>query len=91
MFGATLHNAADTVLPCLNPVDAFKGLLLVLAVSTLHVTTLQVGRWRVLFPVGLEIFYRLNPSSRTTALGSTQPLTEMSTRGISWGVKAAGA
>ena len=25
------------------------------------------------------------------ALGSTQPLTEMSTRGISWGVKAAGA
>jgi hypothetical protein len=25
------------------------------------------------------------------ALGSTQPLTEMSTRDISWGVKAAGA
>jgi len=25
------------------------------------------------------------------ALGSTQPLTEMSTRSISWGVKAAGA
>jgi hypothetical protein len=25
------------------------------------------------------------------ALGSTQPLTEMSTRNISWGVKAAGA
>ena len=25
------------------------------------------------------------------ALGSTQPLTEMSTRGISWGIKAAGA
>jgi hypothetical protein len=28
---------------------------------------------------------------RTMALGSTQPLTEMSTRLISWGVKAAGA
>jgi hypothetical protein len=28
---------------------------------------------------------------RTMALGSTQPLTEMSTRNISWGVKAAGA
>jgi hypothetical protein len=25
------------------------------------------------------------------ALGSTQPLTEMSTRNTSWGVKAAGA
>jgi hypothetical protein len=25
------------------------------------------------------------------ALGSTQPLTEMSTRNISWGVQAAGA
>jgi hypothetical protein len=27
---------------------------------------------------------------RTMALGSTQPLTAMSTRNISWGVKAAG-
>ena len=26
-----------------------------------------------------------NPSDRTMALGSTQPLTEMSTRSISWG------
>ena len=32
-----------------------------------------------------------NPSGRTMALGSTQPLTEMSTRNISWGIKAAGA
>ena len=32
-----------------------------------------------------------NPSGRTMALGLTQPLTEMSTRNISWGVKAAGA
>jgi len=30
-------------------------------------------------------------SDRTMALGLTQPLTEMSTRNISWGVKAAGA
>jgi len=29
--------------------------------------------------------------NRNVALGSTQPLTEMSTRDISWGVKAAGA
>ena len=32
-----------------------------------------------------------NPSGRTMALGLTQPLIEMSTRNISWGVKAAGA
>jgi hypothetical protein len=31
-----------------------------------------------------------NPSSRTMALGSTHPLTEMSIRNISWGVKVAG-
>ena len=31
-----------------------------------------------------------NPSGRNMALRSTQPLTEMSTRGISWRVKAAG-
>jgi hypothetical protein len=37
------------------------------------------------------IFHWPNPSGRTMALGSTQPLTEMSTRNISWGVKAAGA
>jgi len=30
------------------------------------------------------------PSGRTVAQGSTQPLTEMSTRDISWRVKAAG-
>jgi len=31
------------------------------------------------------IFHLYNPSDRTMALGSTQPLTEMSTRSISWG------
>jgi len=30
-------------------------------------------------------FFSDNPSGRTMALGSTQPLTEMSTRCISWG------
>ena len=37
------------------------------------------------------IFHGHNPSVRTMVLGSTQPLTEMSTRNISLGVKAAGA
>jgi hypothetical protein len=32
-----------------------------------------------------------NPSDRTMVLVLTQPLTEMSTRNISYGVKAAGA
>jgi len=31
------------------------------------------------------IFHWQNPSGRTMALGLTQPLTEMSTRNISWG------
>jgi cobalamin biosynthesis protein CobD/CbiB len=37
------------------------------------------------------IFLWHNPSGCTMALGSIQPLTEMSTRNISWGVKVAGA
>jgi hypothetical protein len=36
-------------------------------------------------PDGVGIFHWHNPSSRTMALGLTQPLTEMSTRNVSWG------
>ena len=44
------------------------------------------------FPIiPLLMLHWHNPSDRTMALGSTQPLTEMSTRNIRWGVKAAGA
>ena len=39
----------------------------------------------------IGIFHWHNPSDSTMALGSTQPLTEMSTRSIFWGVKTAGA
>ena len=39
----------------------------------------------------IAIFHWHNPSGRTMAQGLTQPLTEMSTRNISWGVKVAGA
>ena len=43
-------------------------------------------------PVGVTgIFHLHNPSGRIIALGLTQPLTELSTRNISLGVKAAGA
>ena len=38
-----------------------------------------------------RIFYWHNPSGRNKELGSTQRLTEMSTRNNFWGVKAAGA
>jgi hypothetical protein len=39
----------------------------------------------------IGIFHWHNPSDCTMALESTQPLTEMSIRNTSWGVKAAGA
>jgi hypothetical protein len=41
--------------------------------------------------IGSFIWHTCNPSDRTMALGSTQPLTEMTTRRISWGVNVAGA
>jgi len=37
----------------------------------------------------IGIFHSYNPSSRPMALRVAQPLTEMSTRIISWGLKAA--
>jgi hypothetical protein len=37
------------------------------------------------------IFYWHNPFGHTVSVGSTQPLTEIITRNISWGVKAASA
>jgi hypothetical protein len=39
----------------------------------------------------IGIFHSHNPFDCTLVLGSTQPLTEMSIRNISWGVKADGA
>ena len=39
----------------------------------------------------IGIFQWHNPSGRTMALELTQPLTEMSTRNTSWGVKVTGA
>jgi hypothetical protein len=42
---------------------------------------LQAGRSRIRFPIrSLDFFNLPNPSSRTMALGSIQPLTEMITR-----------
>ena len=48
-------------------------------------TALQSVRWRVRFPMRvIEGFHWLNPSGHIMAVGSTQPLTEISTRSISW-------
>jgi hypothetical protein len=48
---------------------------------------LQAGRSSVRVPDEVDIFNSPNPSSRTMALESTQPLTEMCTRKLP-GVKS---
>jgi hypothetical protein len=48
---------------------------------------LQAGRSPVQVPIEVDFFNLPNPSSRTVALGSTQPVTEMSTRNLSGGKK----
>jgi hypothetical protein len=46
---------------------------------------LQAGRLPVRVPDEVDFFNLRNPSSRSMALGSTQPLTEMSTRNLAGG------
>jgi hypothetical protein len=46
---------------------------------------LQAGRSLVRVPDEVDFFNLPNPSSRTMALGSIQPLTEMSTRNLPGG------
>jgi hypothetical protein len=48
---------------------------------------LQAGRSPVRVPAEVDFFNLSHPSSRTMALGSTQPLTEMSTRNFPSGKK----
>jgi hypothetical protein len=48
---------------------------------------LQAGRSPVRVPDEVDFFNLPNPSSRTMALGSTRPLTEMSTRNFPGGKK----
>jgi hypothetical protein len=43
------------------------------------------SRWEVQVPDEVDFFNLPNTSSRTMALGSTQPLTEMSTRNLGKG------
>jgi hypothetical protein len=48
---------------------------------------LQAARWSVRVPDEVNFFNLPNPFSRIMALGSTQPLTEMSTRNLPRGKK----
>jgi hypothetical protein len=48
---------------------------------------LQAGRSPVQVPDEVDFFNLPNPSSRTMALGSTQPLTKMNTRNLPGGKK----
>jgi hypothetical protein len=48
---------------------------------------LQAGRSQVRVPMRWIFFNVPNPSSCTTALGLTQPLTEMNTRNVPGGYK----
>jgi hypothetical protein len=61
--------------------------LLILQYTT---TTLQAGRSPVRVLDEVDFLNLPNPSSHTMALGLTQPLTEMSTRNLPGGKKAAG-
>jgi hypothetical protein len=48
---------------------------------------LQAGKSPFRIPDEVDLFNLPNPSSRTMALGSTQPLREMSTRKLAGGKK----
>jgi hypothetical protein len=57
-----------------------------------HTKQMQARKVAGSIPDGvIGIFYLLNSSGRTMAVGSTQLLPEISNRYISWRVKAAGA
>ena len=52
---------------------------------------LQVRKSGLITDGVFKIFRLLNLTGSTIALGSTQPITEMNTRNISWWVKTADA
>ena len=88
-FPKLFSTESDLVLPLSSysifwfPAAAYVFFLSFLFSCPFYATNRQVAGS---IPDGvIEIFQWHNPSGRTMALGSTQPLTEMSTRCISWG------
>ena len=62
-----------------------KSAIVILNTYCSKCAVLQIGRSLVRSQlVSVDFSLTQNPSDRTIALGSTQPLTEMSARGISW-------
>ena len=79
--GYPLHSPASPSLPNRASPRAIRFQL-----SSTAVAVLQIGRSLVRSQlVSLEFFININPSDRTMSQESTQPLTEVSTRSISWG------
>jgi len=87
---------------CINPVVkcgcllglSFMGLRPLWQIAVIHIYFGPQWRswWRhcvTIRKVAGSISNEVNPSGRAMALGSTQPLSETSTRGITLGLKAA--
>jgi hypothetical protein len=76
------HERQRSYCACFLILVNWRGTVQCIAFPYLYILRRRV---EVSIPDGvIEFFHRLH-SGRTMALGSTQPLTEMSTRGISWG------
>ena len=71
--------------------DLYFCLLLVAVAQLVEVLCYKPAGRGFDSPIVIEIFHWNNPSGFTMALVLNHPLTEMSIRNISWGVKAAGA
>ena len=77
-----LHHCGEPLYLNFSPVDMYMGTAVAQWLRCCATNREVAGS----IPDGvIEIFHWHNPSDRTMVLGSTQPLTEMGTRSISWG------
>ena len=74
--------------PCMNLLQPKIPNLSFLNLTRLVLHNGVVG-WGTVLQAVIGIFHWLNPSGCTVALGSTQSVTELSARGISWGLEVA--
>jgi hypothetical protein len=95
-FGKPIATQHEDTSQNANLFTAIWNIICYIRVNTtlnlIELTVAFVGRWRVrIAMLSLGFFHWHNPSGRTGFLGSTQPITEMSTKNISWELKAAAA